>query len=494
MNPVPPATRSWITRPWIARPWITRLVVASAACLAIVRPAAAEPATPATERPNVLFLAVDDLRPELNCYGADHVVSPHIDRLAQAGVQFDRAYCMVSVCGASRASLMTGIRPSPNRFVGYLARADRDAPGITTMNTHFRQHGYYTVSLGKIFHVSADNQGGWSEKPWRPRRSFTYRVPANMELHRKRQRQGGRLRGPPYEAGDVEDEAYGDGALAKRAVEVLQRLSKQDQPFFLAVGFFKPHLPFVEPKKYWDLYDPADIDLPPNAGAPKNAPRESLHNSGELRAYAGIPRKGPIPRETARKLIHGYYACVSYTDAQIGKVLSALDRLGLSDNTVVVLWSDHGWNLGEHGLWCKHCCYETSMRIPLIVRAPGKRSGTHCKRLIESIDLYPTLCELAGLPVPQHVEGSSFVKLLDDPNAPHKSTAVGRYGRGDTIKTARYRYTEYRSKPGKLLGRMLYDHERDPGETTNIVDQEAVREAARDLAQKLNEIKGRDRR
>ncbi len=445
-----------------------------------------------TKRPNILFIAVDDLRPELNCYGSKQIVSPNIDQLAQGGVRFDRAYCMVAVCGASRASLMTGIRPAPRRFVSYLTRADRDAPGVTTMNTHFKQQGYYTVSLGKIFHVPADNAAGWSERPWRSKNIPTYQLAESQKTERERSKLGTRKRGPAYESADVADDVYRDGALAKHAVATLKRLADQDQPFFLAVGFFKPHLPFVAPKKYWDLYDFDQIDLPVNASAPQGAPKESLHNSGELRAYADIPARGPIPRETARKLIHGYYACVSYTDAQIGRLLDALEELKLSDNTIVVLWSDHGWNLGEHGLWCKHCCYETSMRIPLIVRMPGKASGGVSEALIESIDLYPTLCEATGLPLPKHLEGTSFLRLLDQPDLPHKSAAVGRYGRGDTIRTRQFRFTEYRSLKGKLLGRMLYDHVGDPDETVNIVENADVQSAAKKLAKELTRIKGKD--
>ncbi len=360
------------------------------------------------------------------------------------------------------------------------------------MNTHFKRHGYHTVSLGKIFHVPADNASGWSEPPWRPKVGM-YRDPENMALLRARRRRQARAKGPSYEAFAADDAEYADGALAEHAVEVLERLARSDQPFFLAVGFFKPHLPFVAPKKYWELYDRAAIDLPPNAARPKGAPSASLHHSGELRAYSDIPRNGPIPRDTARALIHGYYACVSFTDAQIGKLLDALDRLDLTRETIVVLWADHGWNLGEHGLWCKHSCYETSMRIPLMVRVPGKTAGRSSDALIESIDLYPTLCDLTGIPRPEHLEGASFAQLLEHPDRPHKEAAVGRYGRGDTIRTARYRFSEYRTKQGKFLGRMLYDHRRDPGETVNVAERDETRAVARQLAEQLDRIKGRDR-
>lgn len=444
----------------------------------------------AAERPNVLFIAVDDLRPELACYGKQHIHSPHIDKLAESGTLFERAFCMVPTCGASRASLMTGIRPARKRFVNYLTWAEKDAPGITTMNTQFKKNGYETVSLGKIFHHTKDNEQGWSEPAWRPKGVSWYQRPENQKLHAQRQKQGKRKRGPAWESADVPDNAYADGVLAEKAIETLQQLKKQEQPFFLAVGFFKPHLPFIAPQKYWDLYDHDKIQLPENYKVPQNAPRESIHNSGELRAYAGIPAKGPVSEETARNLIHGYYACVSYTDAQIGNLLAELDRLKLSDNTIVVLWGDHGWNLGDHTLWCKHSCYESSLQIPLIVRAPGIKGGGRRSALIETIDLYPSLCTLAGIPKPEHLAGQSFVDLMRDPEANWKQAAVSRYRNGDTIRTDSLRYTEYSNNKGKRTSRMLYDHRSDPLENTNVVKERS--DESRKLSQQLNKIKGRD--
>ena len=446
----------------------------------------------ADARPNVLFIAVDDLRPELGCYGKSQIKSPNIDRLAKGGMVFEQAYCMVPTCGASRASLLTGIRPARHRFINYLAWAEKDAPGITTLNTQFKQNGYYTVSLGKVFHHPTDNAQGWSEPAWRPKGIPWYRRPENQKLHEERQQQGQRSRGPAWEAADVADNAYADGVLADRAIADLGRLESKEQPFFLAVGFFKPHLPFIAPQKYWDLYDHDAIHLPETYHAPKNAPKESLHNSGELRAYAGIPAKGPVSDETARNLIHAYYACVSYTDAQIGKLLDELDRLGIAENTIVVLWGDHGWNLGEHMLWCKHCCYETSMHAPLIVKAPGIQGGRTTKGLTEFIDIYPSLCELAGLPLPQHLEGQSFVPLLKNPDKQWKAAAVGRFQNGDTIRTERFRFTEYSNPKGNPLARMLYDHTLDPGEDENI--SEARPETATQLTKQLHQLKGRDKK
>ncbi len=386
---------------------------------------------------------------------------------------------------------MTGIRPARRRFVSYLARADKDAPGITTLNTQFRRSGYYTVSLGKVFHHAADSAAGWSEPAWRAKGIPWYRNPENHELHTRRQKQGNRKRGPAWESANVPDNAYADGVIAERAIADLRRLQDRDEPFFMAVGFLKPHLPFIAPEKYWDLYNPEEIHLPDNYHVPKNAPRESIHSSGEMRAYFGIPPKGPVSDETARNLIHGYYACVSYTDAQIGKLLDELDRLELSDNTVVVLWGDHGWNLGEHTLWCEHSCYETSMQIPLIVRAPGVHGGQRRSGLVESIDLYPSLCELAGLKSPRHLQGRSFVTLMKDADAAWKSAAVGRFQNGDTIRTEQFRFTEYTDKKGKTTSRMLYDHAADPNEDVNITASE--NETVVDLTDKLHKRMGQDK-
>lgn len=444
-------------------------------------------------KPNILFIAVDDLRPQLGCYSVKSMHTPNIDRLASQGTVFERAYCMVPTCGASRASLMTGIRPSRNRFVNYLTWAEKDAPGITTLNTQFKKHGYYTLSNGKVFHHPTDNAVGWSEPAWRPKGIPRYRRPDNRELQQQRQKQGRRRRGPAYESADVADDAYADGVVAKRSIDDLRRLKSKNQPFFLAVGFFKPHLPFVAPKRYWDLYHHERIQLPENYHVPKDAPNESIHTFGELRAYAGIPAKGPVSEETALKLIHGYYACVSYTDTQVGKLLDELDRLGLADNTIVVLWGDHGWNLGEHTLWCKHCCFETSMHAPLIVKAPDIEGGKTTSGLTEFIDIYPSLCELAGLPLPDHLQGRSFVPLMKQPDHQWKAAAIGRFRNGDTIRTDQFRFTEYRSSEDNFLARMLYDHRNDPGEDVNISERERRKPVVDSLTKELHERMGKDR-
>lgn len=449
--------------------------------------------TSAAEKPNVLFIAIDDLRPQLGCYGETGMHSPNIDRLASRGVVFNRSYCMVPTCGASRASLFSGLRPARNRFVSYQTRADKDAPDATTLNTHFQNNGYTTVSNGKIFHNAADNAHGWSEPVWRPNTGgIAYHIPENAALHKKRGKElGSRGRGPAFESADAPDCAYADGMIADKAIADLKRLSRTGQPFFLATGFLKPHLPFVCPKKYWDLYPRESIKLPATYHRPENAPDEAIHTFGEMRSYAGIPKKGPVDDETALNLIHGYYACVSFTDAQVGRVLDELDRLELADNTIVILWGDHGWNLGEHTLWCKHCCFETSMRAPLIVSAPGVNGGMKTDGLTEFIDIYPSLCDLAGLPKPDHLQGRSFVPLLNKPDMKWKEFAIGRFGNGDTIRTDQYRFTEYTDKKGGAVARMLYDHKHDPREDKNISEAEANAELATELTSQLRQHKGK---
>lgn len=449
---------------------------------------AALPAAP----PNILFIAVDDLRPQLNCYGRRMMHTPNIDRLAAGGVLFERAYCMVPTCGASRASLMTGVRPTRGRFTSYVTWAERDAPGLTTLNQHLRRSGYTTISLGKVFHHPQDSVDGWSEPPWRSRRPhYQDRQAEQQAIAESKQRypNTSRHRGPPFEAFDAPDDAYPDGDCAREAISRLQTLAGDPEtPFFLAVGFLKPHLPFNAPQRYWDQYDFDTIHLPDNFHPPRNAPEGAVHNSGELRAYAGIPRRGPVSEPTARKLIHGYYACVSFVDAQIGRVLDELDRLGLTESTIVVLWGDHGWQLGEHGMWNKHSCFETSMHAPLIVSAPmadDVEPGSRVRALVEFVDIYPSLCELTGLPAPAHLQGDSFVPLMQDPQQVGKPFAVGRFGRGDTIRSDTLRFSEYTNGKGDVTGSMIYDHRIDADENVNVIADPEYRNPAAELQTEL---------
>ncbi len=436
------------------------------------------------DRMNVLFLVVDDLRPQLGCYGQNQMVTPHIDGLADRGVLFERAYCQVPVCGATRASLLTGVRPSRERFVTYFSKVENDLPGALTLPEHFRKQGYVTKSLGKVFHHRLDTADrSWCDPPWHPRGEGTWRnyiLPENLELDAS-----GEHRGPPFERAEVSDDAYYDGQIADHAVTELGRLGREEQPFFLAVGFVKPHLPFNAPARYWDLYPP-DVPLADNPDRPAGAPDQAVHNWGELRQYFDIPAEGPVSEEMARNLVHGYYAATSYTDAQVGRVLDQLDALGLRDSTIVVLWGDHGWQLGEHGLWCKHCNFHTSLNAPLIVAMPDAPGGRRTRALTEFVDVYPSLCELANMDVPEHAEGDSFAELLASPRRAGKEAAFSRYQTGESIRTDRYLYTEWTDDQGRRTAHMLYDHELDPAENTNLADRPDQRQTVAELADRLH--------
>jgi len=440
-------------------------------------------------RPNVLFLIVDDLRPQLGCYGRSRMVTPHIDALAASGVRFDRAYCQVPVCGASRASVLTGARPTRTRFLDFAAWAQEDLPEATTLPEHFRSAGYTTVSTGKVFHHQPDTADrSWSRSPWfpvQPRKPSLWRNYALKENWARAKAKNNR--GPAYECAEVDDSTYFDGQIADQAVDDLNELCGADEPWFLAVGFVKPHLPFNAPKRYWDLYDVDRVDLADNPFPPENAPSRAIHNFGELRSYFDIPKEGPLSEELNRTLVHGYYAATSYTDAQVGRVMAELDRLGERENTVVVFWGDHGWQLGEHGLWCKHCNFNTSLNAPLIIRSPDAAPGSATSRIVEFIDMYPTLCELCDLPAPEHLAGTSLAPLLDGNDRPWSDTAFSRFHAGESICTPQYLYTEYTDETGERLDRMCYDHHADPDENHNIAEHPDLAETINDLAAQLQQ-------
>ena len=438
-------------------------------------------------KPNVLFIAVDDLRPQLGCYGHAQMISPNIDQFASAGTVFGRTYCQVPVCGASRASLLTGLRPTRTRFVNYESFADNDAPDTTNLPKYLKQHGYRTVSLGKVFHHQTDGTDSWSEPPWRPTGDWIGRG-YYSEIGRSLARLESGGRGPAYESPDIPDNAYPDGVLTERAISELRRIKSSDNPFFLAVGYLKPHLPFNAPERFWNMYQREQIDLADNPFRPKGAPDAALHNWGELRRYHGIPEKGPLSDELARTLIHGYYACVSYIDFQIGLLLSELDRLSLREETIIVLWGDHGWNLGEHGLWCKHCNFETSLHSPLIISAPWQKSGNETDALTEFIDIYPSVVDLCGLSLPDHLHGQSLVPLMEGQREGWKRAVFSRYENGDSVKTDRYRYTEWSRDTGEVYARMLYDHLLDPVENVNISEYPENQEIIENLKRYLQNV------
>ena len=460
-----------------------------AAILAAVAPAEANDSDPL----NVLFIAVDDLRPELGCYGTKRVKSPNIDRLAAMGVAFNRAYCQQAVCSPSRTSLMTGLRPDSTKVYDLETHFRNTVPDVVTLSQHFKNHGYHSVGMGKIYHGGLDDKLSWSV-PWRRPSGNGYQLQENVKLMAKKHEDAKKrgltgktlsrgARGPATEMAPVPDNAYPDGACAEMAVETLRQI--KDKPFFLAVGFLKPHLPFNAPKKYWDLYDPAEIELADNPFAPKGAPSFALTSFGELRNYDDMPKKGPVSEEAARRLIHGYLACVSYTDAQIGRILDELERLNLRDKTAVVLWGDHGWKLGEHGGWCKHTNFELDARVPLIFAAPGiKHTGKSTDALAEFVDIYPTLCDLAGLPLPDHLEGTSLAPVLNGVEESVQTAAFSQYPRSDSgrrmmgysMRTDRWRYTEWIDREnGDIVARELYDHVNDRAENENVaVKQDAA--------------------
>jgi putative heme-binding domain-containing protein len=447
-----------------------------------------------TRPPNVLLICVDDLKPALGCYGDPAAKTPHLDRLAARGVRFEMAYCNQAVCSPSRNALLTGLRPGTLGIYDLATNFRRAAPEAVTLPQAFRAAGWRTEALGKIFHVghgNGEDAASWEVPHFRPQ-AEQYLLPENQPPPDERpaaarRKSSDRPRGAATEMADVPDDAYADGKLAAEAVRRLEAAAADPdrRPFFLAVGFYKPHLPFVAPQRYWDLHAPAALPVGGLAGPPAGAPAYAPQYGGELRRYKGLPATGPIPAETARRLVHGYYAATSYMDACVGRVLDALDETGLADRTIVVLWGDHGWHLGDHGMWCKHTNYEQAARIPLVVAVPGGRPAATAA-LVESVDIYPTLCELAGVPVPAGLDGRSFAPTLADPAKPARGHALHVYPRdgrmGRAIRTPRHRLVEWRptgeAAKTAAVEWELYDYEADPAETRNLAASDPATVAA----------------
>ncbi len=425
------------------------------------------------KKPNVVFIAVDDLRPELNCYGAKHMHTPNIDRLAERGTLFRQAYCQQAVCAPSRNSIMTGLRPDALGIYDLSTFFRTNVPDVITLPEHFKNSGYRSESVGKIYHTghgNRDDDRSWSVPRWdhsvfiksleKINRGDTTGLETDLVRVNKVY--------VPYHKSDAPEEHMADGVIARIAVERIKAL--KDTSFFLAVGFLKPHLQFVAPRKYWDLYDPANIVIPGRT-QPSGMPGISLGDFGELRKYHGIPAKGPLDDETSRNLIHGYYACVSMIDAQVGKLLDALDENGLADNTIIVLWGDHGFKLGDYGNWCKHSNAEFDTNTPLIIAAPSAKKGAMTNSLAELVDVYPTLCDLADLSKPDGLEGQSLVPILNNPSEKVKRVAISQYPRGPnqsimgySMRFGDYRYTRWHKfeNPGEIVAVELYDHS-NPG-------------------------------
>jgi arylsulfatase A-like enzyme len=489
-----------------------------------------------SDKPNILFIAVDDLKPILGCYGNSLVKTPNIDRLAQMGTVFLNNYCQQSVCGPTRASLMTGMRPDYTK-VWDLKTQMRDVnPDIVTIPQYLISQGYTTSGVGKIYHPSSAidriDPVSWSV-PYLEADAKDYAnglgKPANSQYQKAENKQmisnnagsknadakGGEKdedaptsnkKGPSTECIDVPDHAYNDGVYALKAKQQIIKLAREKAPFFMAVGFHKPHLPFVAPKKYWDLYNRADMPIAAFQEHSKDGVEIAYHKSSELRNYPDIPDQATLPGDQLRiglkldkqkELIHGYYAAVSYMDAQVGILLNTLDSLGILKNSVVVLWGDHGWHLGDHDLWEKHTTFEQANRSPLLIAAPGMKAGSSTA-LSEHVDIFPTLCQLAGVPVPTNLAGKSLVPVLKNKTAAVKDFAMSQYYRslsaaeakrlgyaerkmwGYSMRTDKFRFVMWMNdftstqsfSPNKVYALELYDFEKDPGETVNVANDQ----------------------
>ncbi len=444
-------------------------------------------------QPNVLLIMVDDLKPTLGCYGDKHALTPHIDRLATRGLRFNRAYCNQAVCAPSRFTLMLGSHSTSTGLYDLGSNLRRAFPDAVTMPQHFKNHGYQTLSIGKVFHVGHGNEGdpnSFTLPPFKDK-VVEYLDPASND--------GGKLtreealftnqrlgdikslpRGAAFESPDVDDDQYADSRVASVAIERLRQMQGSEgsaqEPFFMAVGFVRPHLPFSVPKKYWDLYVPEQLPMPTNTHPPREVPLVAMKRGGEITAYKPVPENGKVDKELAVKLIHGYYAGCSFVDAQVGRVVDELARLGLDQRTIVVLWGDHGYHLGDLGIWTKHTNFEQANRIPILIAAPGiTQPNTVSDHLVESVDLYPTLVSLCGLPAPtgpQTRDGIDLTDALKDTNLrlrDHAFHAFPHEKLGRAIRTDRYRLVQWKGiqEPDDQAAYELYDYQLDPHETAN---------------------------
>ena len=451
------------------------------------------------DTPNVLFIAIDDLRADLNCYGNSQIHSPNIDQLATRGTLFNRAYCQQAVCNPSRSSMLTGLRLDTLHLWDLPTHFRQRIEDVVTLPQLFKQNGYHTQCVGKIFHNWRQNDYQGDAVSWSVPQEMHYNSHGNDKAMVEGPLPANLSDVPKCVIRDVPDEAYFDGRVAQRAVEVLKEV--KDKPFFLAVGFWKPHSHFNAPKKYWDLYDPEEIKLPVNRENPKNVPDIALHNGQEiLRSYKNSPNQYPTDHQ-AREMRRGYYSNISYMDAQVGKVLDELDRLNLRNNTIIVLWSDHGFHLGENGLWAKTSNFELDARVPMIISTPQFNQPQRTNSLVELLDIYPTLAELCRLQAPDNLEGKSLVPILKNPRMTLKRQALTQHCRpayppsgedpkamGYSIRTNRYRYTEWRDfQTQTVLATEVYDHRRDPRETNNVFELTSNRIKQR-LAKQLKSV------
>ncbi|TNJ46243.1 sulfatase [Tamlana fucoidanivorans] len=445
---------------------------------------------------NILFIAIDDLRPDLGIYNNTVVKSPNLDAIGNEGVVFNNHFVTAPTCGASRAGLLTGLLPRDsiditNEVFSEKIAKQKDSPKTESFVHFLRQKGYYTVGVGKISHSPDGLIYGYGDEigtEWELPKSwdemlldlgnwgtgwnsfFAYSGGKNRTDENKNLK--------PYEKANVSDEGYPDGLILKTALKKLNELSEKKEPFFLGVGFFKPHLPFNSPKKYWDLYDRNQIKTSPNPEIPKNVNLKSLHSSHELNQYKKGEEKAslqkPLSEHYSKKLIHAYYASISYIDNQVGKLMTELEQLGLSDNTIIILWGDHGWHLGDHRIWGKHTLFERSLKSTFIIKAPQIKKGSKVNEIVSSIDLYPTLMELCGFSKPNRLDGQSLVPLLKFQSPDWSNVAYSYYNRGISVRNERFRLTKYFRENEEEPNIELYDHINDPNETTNIAKQEPM--------------------
>ena len=457
---------------------------------------------------NVIFIVADDLNCAIGPYQDKSAITPNLDKLAARGVVFDRAYCQQAVCNPSRSSFLTGLRPGKvgvDDLRKYFRSTAPNGDALITLPQHFKNHGYFCQNIGKMFHNMGETQDrrSWSIdevlfKGTHAADTFFANQPWTFNQKPK-------YKSPVTEAHQVPDTVYRDGQIANLAVSTIKdhAESKSKQPFFLAVGFWRPHLPFVAPKKYWDLYDPEALPLPTLSKSPDNAPTIALHNSREIKGYGKVPKDRSFTEAEIRHYRHGYYAAISFLDAQVGEILDALKVSGLEKKTIVVFTSDHGFHIGEHGLWGKTSNFELDARVPLIIADPELPAahGKSTKSLAELIDLYPTLADLAGIgnELPENLDGVSLKPILIAPDASVKGAAFTRhqqpfYGNakdwrawGYSIRTERWRYTRWVSiKSQELIAQELYDHDADPHETQNVAADPEFKEAIQALSRKLN--------
>ncbi|MCU0379043.1 MAG: sulfatase [Bacteroidales bacterium] len=445
------------------------------------------------EKPmNVLFIMSDDLRPNIGCYGDSYAVTPNIDRLAASGVLFSSAYCQQAVSNPSRASLLTGLRPDENGVVNLVTHFRTKLPDVVTLPQLFKNNGYLAYGAGKIYHDSRNtiDPASWTESVY-AYNTGRYILPENLEGGDKQN---------STECVEVDDTAYIDGKVTNEAIKYMHRARKDNQPFFIAVGYKKPHAPYCAPKKYWDIYENTVFEIK-NRERPEGSPQLAFHSNQELRGYKDIPKEGPIPSEKEQQVIRGYYACISYLDAQVGKLLDELETQGLSENTIIVLMGDHGYHLGEQDTWCKSTNFELDARVPLIIAAPRMNgNGKKSDAVVEFVDVYPTVAHLAGIRLQGKLSGKNLAPLLANPGKPWKNVAFNQFFRpygalsgnrpqthmGYSVRTDNWRCTNwYDLSTGEIVEKELYNLDEDRIEVENLVGRPEYRKVEKQLAKKL---------